>query len=226
MSELLDAITSLEASGSVFRGKMAAFDDGRLYCPWLEWVKISVPNAEPKGLLLMQDWGNQPETLSSAVASIGQAATQRHHPDRTLGNLFRTGWGDAINSGNWIVSNAIWGIRKEGSSKCGYLGDEVHKAAFPVWCKLITSLAHHEFRVLVAGEWAVFAKEFDNTEGRMGLRDYLLMWLKWVQTGRHGINAAALKTTIERVPEGAIVFSTRHPCLWNINTDWSKGPIT
>ncbi len=53
-------------------GGMVPFDgvtDGKLDCPWLTWATKgwSAP-ITPRGILVMQDWGLQGESLSKATS--------------------------------------------------------------------------------------------------------------------------------------------------------------
>jgi hypothetical protein len=79
-------------------------------------------------VVIPQDWGDQPETLSAATSFVSDVEQGRTE-DPTLTPLFSGAWGKALGK-SMIALNAVPGIRPLGINKSGYLGDETHKLGF------------------------------------------------------------------------------------------------
>ncbi len=213
----------------LLKGKMESFEGAGIRCPWLEWRKKrdQVSNTSPAivGLLLMQDWGNQNETIESGIQLIDDASyNARACTDLTLRNLLDSGWKKPIVDQIWLVSNAVWGLRKK--PKCGYLGDSIHKAAFPIWMKLVHRLSsavkNGSFKLVVAGEWAVFYDEFKKCKGWLELSEYLKKWVKFTYKGGSKEEQHQLKLAEEC--QGR-VYHVWHPATWRWTAkDLRTGP--
>lgn len=232
MNSLLPFLNDLEKEAEVkLCGKMDAFDPGGIRCPWLEWRKrreIKGGRFPPlHGLLLMQDWGNVGERLDDAVTTI-QAAVDAPKPlendgDDTLRNLLsESGWKSAIKNGDWIVSNAVWGIRREGQKKSGPI-DNCHIAAFPIWLKLVECLSQNndDFKLVVAGGWAIFGSQFRDAES-IKVQKYFERWIKWVCQK----DPQQSRTDLDRLAANCrgVVFRMRHPGSWSWPDKLQKGP--
>lgn len=219
----------------------AGNDNGRLECPWLHWRIEQSQNDKdselnPEGIFLMQDWGNAEQELHEAIKDI-RAAFRTQSPDSTdttLRNLRASGWGKAIQSPKWVVSNAIWGLRSKRedkeASKCGYLGAELHKRAFLTWGRFVVELCRAvrvPFTLVVAGEWASFS-DFPGKNGEEELPKYLRRWRTWVTTGNFKVGTEELpkelsEESLKQCTGRAIYVS--HPATWRCNgQDWTKGP--
>lgn len=217
------SLISLENSARELLGsqKMEAFrDTGTFSCPWLRWSE-KAPTSTCKGIFLMQDWGlaNEGEGLCAAVELIDRALSSSDPvKDRTIDNLLKKdAWRQAIKRREWLVSNAVWGLRPT-SKKCGYLGDRIHKAAFGVWRELVIAHARQcgqDFILIVAGGWAVFKSEFkDSEDGTLPLEKYLKLWSEWVASSDKA-------DRLEPVP-GRVIHCP-HPATWGY-IDVQKGP--
>ena len=60
--------------------------------------------------------------------------------------------------------------------------DESSSAAFRIWLKLVHYLSgkEQEFKLVVAGGWAVFQNEFEGKrDGSLDLKEYLALWIDW-----------------------------------------------
>jgi hypothetical protein len=204
-------------------------------CPWLRWrindfAKRGIEDFNPKGILLMQDWGSMEQGLQEAVEEL-EVAVRHGSEDTTLRNLFNSEWHNAITSGEWIASNAIWGLRadvdKGPASKCGYLGAELHKAAFSVWSNLVAKIAEvaasPKFTLVVAGDWATF-DDFPGEHGHESLETYLRRWISWAEKGPFGRSIPGLENRVQDLRGLAVHVS--HPATWKNQSggDWRLGP--
>lgn len=210
------------------QGKMRKFNGAGIRCPWLEWWKKGLNNSsEITGLLLMQDWGNESESLEEAIEYITNALSKSNPEeieDVTLKNLFSCQrWKQSIASGEWLVSNAIWGIRQDGQAKSGCLYD-IHRLAFPIWLELLHFLSKgsQKFRLVVAGGWAVFKDEF-KSNGSLDLENYLDLWIKWT-CKKSPQEQKKLKIMAQECQGTA--YHVTHPATWKWETEWQKGPPT
>jgi hypothetical protein len=202
-------------------------DDGMLDCPWLTWASNKWADPiTPRGILIMQDWGLQGESLREAASTIEEYSNSTLSSDPTLSNLFATeAWRAAIRNGSILVTNAVWGLRpstEDAPNKiCGYLGAAIHKRAFLRWGKLVALLSSGarqggDLRLFVAGEWA----RFDGKENRSGIpiKDYLGCWRQWASnySGKVPSNEfpPELDDTMIEECKGRVVFLS-HPCTWN-----------
>lgn len=121
----------------------------------------STPPETPHTLFVLQDWGvySSGMTQNSEVAEIRAAITNHATggtiKDQSLRNLFSHIDMTAFANGSVAIINAIWGVRREGSKASGYLGDTIHKAAFPIWHDVLKALARGQMKhVFFCGEWA------------------------------------------------------------------------
>ena len=203
----------------------------KLECPWLHRaIERGTDIGKVKGLLLMQDWGSKSERLEDAVNYIsdGLKDSEQLGNDRTLRNLFaRKGWKVAIESGEWLVSNAVWGLRPQKNGKdsemCGYLGAPIHKASFLIWGQLVVELSRDKenFQLVVAGEWATF-KDFPGESSSERLSDYLSRWVNWASKWSGKVDSDKLRYACESA-KGRVSY-VRHPSTWHMNDELEKGP--
>ena len=115
---------------------------------------------------------------------IKSAFSGQHAKDTTLDNLAMTNWASPIRTGRWLVTNAVWALRT-GKSKCGYLGDPIHRASYGVWSQIVEFCAKQntKLNLVVGGDWARFS---DQPVGfKMALNEYMTRWEKWAN-GRLG----------------------------------------
>jgi len=205
-----------EATKTWLKDKMSPFPGGVITCPWLNWWKCQ-PDASAdkiRGIFIMQDWWNCSKGLQEDVDYIGKQDFS-YKEDRTIHNLYKAkAWKEAIwNDKTWLVTNAVWGLRMQKNGKnqqSGYLGDPIHKAAFPIWAKLISDIAgnNKDFKVVFAGGWAVFENAKFNDEN---LKKYLENWKKWAGKG-----------TGKDVKGNA--YFCCHPSVWNFRFNCLEGP--
>ncbi len=201
--------------------------DGKLDCPWLKWVTNDWDHPiTPRGILIMQDWGQEGESLREATDLLDAHSSRSETSDPTLTKLFASeAWRTAIRKRSILVTNAVWGLRpltKDApNSMCGYLGAAVHKRAFLRWGKLAVQLSSREdqcddFRILVAGEWA----RFDHKENRSGtsIKDYFSCWRQWASNYRGKVHGHEFPPELDDKMidkcKGRVVFLS-HPCSWN-----------
>jgi hypothetical protein len=208
---------------------MQAFSDGGVVCPWLHWQRENITEWEEReGILIMQDWGNEPEPLNEAVTHLNRPKACKR--EATTWNLFdHPKWNAAIWAENpsWLVMNAVWGIRKskqerQDADKTGYLGNEVHKKAFRIWGGLLASLAavrRRPVKVVFAGAWARFD---DHVKNDKDLKKFLKNWAEWALTGDTSLAENELRDKITEI-EGNAYFSP-HPSMWRKTFDASQGP--
>ena len=118
-------------------------------CPWLRRYVSMKWEKSPRVVLVLQDWGlADDESLKEAMKLLGERTG-----DRTIKAIFGIPrLKQAIASGSVCIMNAVWGLRRADKNKTGYLGDEVHRAAFPVWAAALKELS--PTKVWLGGEWA------------------------------------------------------------------------
>jgi hypothetical protein len=221
-----EASTSLDDKMNPFVKK----DNSKaIACPWLNWRK-DYTDATPgkiQGVFIMQDWwcSSEPKEKDSPEKSleyhVDYIRKNNFSSDPTIKNLWNApSWKKAIwENKTWLVTNAVWGLRK-GNISSGYLGDTIHKAAFPIWAKLISHFAgnNKDFKVVFAGGWAVFENAKFNDKN---LNQYLKNWEKWAGKGT-GKNDEVSKLGDTNVYGNA--YFCCHPSVWNSNFNCLKGP--
>jgi len=221
------------AAASRYGHAMNRFDGGEFACPWLRWQRHDIENwREREGVLIMQDWGNVGETLDEAIAHLKCPCPGSGAREFTTCNLFENdAWRQAIwgPKPTWLVMNAVWGLRKpkpngDKASKTGYLGDALHKLAFPIWRKVLAQLSadrNRELHVVFAGSWA----RFDNPELNCScLVGFLTNWSEWA-VGAVGVTPQAENRLDEGLVEiGGSAYYCPHPSVWRKVRDLSAGP--
>lgn len=207
--------------------RMRIFDSSTNFeCPWLRWLLGRIDEIEPlkiRGILMMQDWDCEKQSLCQAIEFIKEQLGQNPTCDKTTNNLFGSNWRNPIENGEILVTNAAWGIRspKEDGSQddmCGYLGAEIHKTAFLTWGKLVSIISQDEksddFRLFMAGEWA----RFDNQKNKSGepIAEYLIRWRNWAarNSGRVDQFPDDLNEDQIKKCKGRVIFLS-HPSTWN-----------
>jgi hypothetical protein len=128
-------------------------------CPLLNWTLPIKTGASVKGILILQDWWNAPETLKSAVHYVTNVTNGLYDP--TLTPLFGSkSWFEAFTDREegWLATNAVWGLRPSSVSESGYLGAETHQAAFVIWAGIVKDLIglNPKLKIVLAGQWAEF----------------------------------------------------------------------
>ena len=227
LQEIVDSLCHKLVDG------MAAFTDSKPeipQCPWLKWAMKECGNNHEigaKGIMIMQDWGVQTstdeESIGKAVELINDCISGNKR-DRTICNLLSSKhWKDAITEKKILVTNAVWGLRKkkkDGSAKkmCGYLGDKTHKRAFLTWGNLVmqvSSKSNDEFRLFVAGEWARFDGDSNNSGKKVS--EYLRQWRDWAKKHKGEESDDILKLFKDEQINSCKgkVFFLSHPCIWN-----------
>jgi hypothetical protein len=207
---------------------MAGFD-GEFCCPWLRWRKDLLFEENCDGVLLMQDWGNESQSLEDAIKEIKQAASIK---DKTLNNLFQSKWQTPIwgEKPTWLVTNAVWGLRKpkdnhEMADKCGYLGDAVHAQAFPIWSQILGSLVdkNQNLQVVFAGSWARFDEPAKNCKG---LKIFLSHWKQWTEKRpeRPKFFDAIDEKFLNKIGDKATAHFYSHPSIWKKQNCWDGPP--
>ena len=203
---------AIEAYGSVEEGNKLAQIKGEWRDIWLDW-RTSWPDSRApvlEAVLVMQDWGDEHDiepNPADAVSWLHNAFNESEScSDLTVRNLI-TYCESPIRSGRLLVMNAVWGVRSTitKSDRCGYLGDYIHKLAFPVWSGFLAEIGriqNNPLTLYLAGAWA---KWDDQRFGcAVNASDYFHRWASWT-------NAPppkwASKTAVELVP---------HPCTWNL----------
>jgi len=195
--------------------KITSYDDKLWGCPWMRYWNRLHPNEKPKhGIFVMQDWGSQTETLKDATLCVEKWF---QHPtflgaDKTIHNLLRNGeWISAFIKGDWLITNAVWGLRTD-NNKCGYLGDRIHREAYKtIWRPLVLDAVkdNNPIQLVVAGEWA----RFKDDQSNMDLSNYLAKWDTF----------AKIPPTISPVTIPGKVIFCAHPCTWHWR-NFSGGP--
>ena len=155
------------------RNKMESWPGDVYACPWLRWYFSVHHKKGPTVVFVLQDWGiASDETLTEAVELLESQAGDRTIKAITQNRLLSP----LIENGSVCVLNAVWGLRK--SEKTGYLGDEIHGLAFPIWVEALKKLRPNV--VCLCGEWAKW-KDLDwgiEEDGSSQIR----RWLKFQPT--------------------------------------------
>lgn len=143
-------------------------------CPWLRRYVSMKWEKSPRVVLVLQDWGlADDESLKEAMKLLGERTG-----DRTIKAIFGIPrLKQAIASGSVCIMNAVWGLRRADKNKTGYLGDEVHRAAFPVWAAALKELS--PTKVWLGGEWAKWP-DLDWGKAEGGQRQ-IERWRKWAE---------------------------------------------
>jgi hypothetical protein len=192
---------------------MTAFDGNQWGCPWMQyWNELHRGELPTSGILLMQDWGSENENLQTATSELKGWFGDSSNADKTIQHVLEsTKWREAFENGEWLITNAVWGLRQK-SEKCGYLGDCIHKRAYEViWKELVVAAARAAsnpvFRLVVAGEWSWFKGD----PREMLLAEYLNKW----------DNFSNLTPSTE--PILGQVLHCSHPSMWRWN-GFKNGP--
>lgn len=207
-----DLIQNLRAqAGDAFRTfgtNLTSFNDG-YGCPWLEfWESIRAEPPMVNGVLILQDWGvasgNGTDSIEDAAEEI--ASDSGSGDDMTLANLRNSKWWDHIESGAWIVTNAVWALRTEGD-KCGSLPAEIHKKAYGIWGRLLLALAqiNPKLQVVFCGSWCGWKTDFPGRNS-VELREVIEKWNKWVKD-------------TDLVPDSfkeGMAYYYPHPSTWSV----------
>jgi hypothetical protein len=109
---------------------------------------------------------------------------------------------EEIQRGRLLVVNAVWGLRPLGSGRVGYLGDAVHKVAFPCWFAVVSALTavYPSCSVFVAGDWGRWKDHHIGSTVRGS--EYFAAWERFCQ---HGVQAQPIPSAVTFIP---------HPCTW------------
>lgn len=197
--------------GLLSAGRMVPFPDldDPLRDPWLDWKLEHRPDKIPDEVLVLQDWGEERDATDAKadVAWLDRCLKRRCKClDPTIRNLIETR-GPEIIDGRFMVMNAVWALRPTGDRRCrcGYLGDQVHKAAFPVWSIVLEWLweSRPDFKLLMGGDWAKWS---DQRFGRnTKLKYHFDRWSNWAVGKRFRLN---LSGNVDLVP---------HPAVWGFS---------
>ena len=175
--------------------RMTAFDvtpPGKGFaCPLLHWT-LPLKTAESvTGILVLQDWWNEPEKLSDAVHYITKVTNGLH--DETLTPLFGSrSWFNAFmdREEGWLATNAVWGLRPSYVDKDRYLGNETHQVAFMIWARIVRDLIrlNPKLKIVIAGKgWGW--EGFPNVKFKSELQgsphssaaEVFTLWYNWLQ---------------------------------------------
>src|SRR5581483_4850708 len=183
-----------EILGNFMGGFDAGISDKIICCPWLNWRKNLLFERKWDGILLMQDWGNESQSLEDAIKNIANG-----NGDSTIKSLCRDSWKSVIWGSNptWLVTNAVWGVRikrnqKNKVNKCGYLGDDIYAKAFQIWAAILADAAkrNKKLKVVFAGSWARFDNDSQNS---MNLKGFLENWKNWCQKVNRNLQKSDLE---------------------------------
>jgi hypothetical protein len=190
-------------------------------CPWISlWCEKQKHKDEVEGIFMMQDWWkkeNDDVTLESQVKYLNECL-DGDTGDQTLKNFLNNKhqWKKLVDSGTWLVTNAVWALRSCDAKATGYLCDSIHRKAFPFWVKVVLHFAKHDnFKLVIAGEWGIFNKKKTPRK----INDYLIEWVEWSEQKSN-------KALVEKIGKAqGIVQFCPHPFTWNfISFDLIRGP--
>lgn len=195
---------ALRAKGVIVPWKASEnVSDGLFYaCPWLQaraevlklakeefWEKVDT-------LIILQDWGceDDPEKFCEAVKSVipffDSNPQEFSSTDTTLNNLWNEISAETL-SGTTALTNVVWGRRKVGLSKTGYLGTRVHREWFKnlaneVITHFLEGKSDKPKKIIFCGEWARDwgAKEFTMLESKAA-KTYLNKYANWAEEGKN-----------------------------------------
>ena len=198
-------------------------ENNQIGCPWISlWYKRHKQQKSKdhvNGIFMMQDWWKKEKgkTLEDQVNYLEKclAGTQG---DQTLKNFLNNKhqWKKLVDSGTWLVTNAVWALRPCDAKATGYLCDSIHRKAFLFWVKVVLHFATHDnFKLVIAGEWGIFNKKKTSCT----INNYLNEWVEWSEQKS---NTALLEKI--RKAKGIVRFCP-HPFTWNfISFDLIRGP--
>ena len=135
----------------------------------------------------MQDWWTDEGLyLEKHIDYISQPNLD-NYGRHTEGRLYNNqNWREAIwgDKYSWLVTNAVWGVRRKGNQQNGLLCADTHKHSFPVWSSLLIKLCQGRkspLKVVFAGEWKNWPALGNETRAgnNMCLNDYLNQWAAW-----------------------------------------------
>lgn len=190
--------------------KMVGFNATIYACPWLRWYCANYSNKTPEVVLVLQDWGvNDGSGIDAAIEEVGLKIG-----DTTIKNIYahdklRKGLSD----GSWCVMNAVWGLRKNrpsGERKTGYLGDAIHRAAWPIWSEAVTHLRPK--KLITAGDWSFFPNyKWASIPGKSkDIARYFKLWDAWAKYYRASFSKS-----------GKYQYCA-HPATWGWTKQWPK----
>lgn len=153
------------------KGKTDGWPDDGYACAWLRWYFSLNHGKTPSIVFVLQDWGlADDESLAEAMKLLNKG-----EGDRTIKAVFEHSQLKAkIKTGEVCVMNAVWGLRNT-KNKTGYLGTEIHAAAFPIWATALKNLS--PAKVCLCGEWAKWPK-VDWGVGEEGPCQ-IARWIRW-----------------------------------------------
>jgi hypothetical protein len=183
-------------------------------CPWLRyWMDMGKTQDQVQGMLILQDWGldengavdleYQVKGIQNSFSETPEKKFEGEFEDATIKNMKNvSNLKKKIAEGTLVVMNAVWGCRKK-AKKSGYLGNEIHRAAFPIWSAVVNDFAIKDnFFVLFAGDWARFEKmTIEDTV----LQSFLDRWAKWANKKESDFSKVKGKA-----------YFCAHPCTWRI----------
>jgi hypothetical protein len=157
-------------------------------CPLLNWTLPCKTGASVRGILILQDWWNEPEELNHAVHYITKVTHGLY--DATLTPLFGSrSWFNAFmdREGGWLATNAVWGLRPSDVAKDGYLGHETHQVAFMIWGRIVRDLIalNPRLKIVIAGkEWSeypdvTFKSELGESP-HLSAAEVFTLWYNWL----------------------------------------------
>jgi hypothetical protein len=207
--------------------RMTAFDvppPGKGFaCPVLHWTLPLKTGESVKGILILQDWWNEPEKLSDAVHHITKVTNGLH--DETLTPLFGSrSWFNAFmdREEGWLATNAVWGLRPSYVGKAGYLGDETHQVAFMIWARIVRDLIrlNPKLKIVIAGKgWA----EYPSVEFKSELKgshhlpaaEVFTLWYDWLRKLRSSDRGSlSLALDLKSMHSEATVEHWFAPATW------------
>ena len=158
--------------------------------PWLEWLwKDDVsPGSGCDVIIVLQDWGEEYEEGELSRILEDKKTPKDDADDRTLRIIINAFKPEKIRARKVIIFNAVWALRKKGSSKTGELSERIHKAAFPNWADMVKTLCSDgKWRqVCLCGAWAKWSKTTEWPEIPWGeFRDgpqIIGLWKKWASS--------------------------------------------
>jgi hypothetical protein len=191
-------LSELESNAAkALTGKLENWPLGGYACPWLRRYHRRT-NDRPEIVFVLQDWGiSDGEPLDEAISLLDEGNEGKWDP--TIKTI-HTVLGDVIESHQACIMNAVWGLRKS-SKKTGYLGDTIHKAAFPVWANALLQLKPKA--VCLCGEWAKWAGL--NFEHQESGSDAIERWIAWTKSPAAITAASFDDMTFHYLP---------HPSAW------------
>ena len=184
-------------------------DISELNCPYSWYFLKKFISGKIRIVVILQDWdsvplGSEPSSLKVAINELSG-----NDGDKTLKNLKASGFWKGFCNHEVFITNAVWGLRPPNLSKSGYLGDKIHKPAYPMWREIICRIDPE--LVFVCGAWSRW--EDMQPFNKMKLSDYLARWDRYVK--RNDLRPC------ENLKDSTLICLP-HPSVWQPNFNYGE----